>query len=305
MLRKVSIVAGRGSWFGSGHWARMEVLSGLLRERQLTVEMLPAENENEAAAVFSNFDHGPESARIMDARDADPTGGNRVGGVLIDNRTAARSALSDTFHFFDSIPHPQSPLASVLENALIDPRLQQMERMDLRERTTLSAYMPPQVNASRVDELLLAVQEAYSCTRIVRVGGGSRPVEGVTFFERMERGDFLRLLTESRIVVSYFGMTMLEGWHAGGLPVLISIGSAVHDRLSMDLSNRTSIPFLTGQRVDRWVSGIREASGWFEKSGGVRSRTGDTIRPGNFGYARLIAALEEQAGSTLQRGRVH
>ncbi len=304
MLRSVSIVAGKGEWFGSGHWSRMEVLADLLRTQRVEVRMLPAETEADAARIFLELDPGKDGVRVLDARDADPSPGVTAGGVLIDNRCPARPTLTASYFFFDTIPHPALGLSSVMENALIDPQLAKLARAPARKRDLITAYVPAHRDASKVDELLIELSARLSIARTMRVGGPPSKTDGVECAERMERREFLQLLVESRIVVSYFGMTILEAWQAGALPVLTSIGSAVHDRLSLDLSNRTSIPFLTGQRVERWVPPVREALDSFDKAGGIRSRTSEIIQPGLCGYERLIDVLEKSAGSSLQQGRV-
>ncbi len=252
----IAIVAGVGPAYGTGHAERMRALRDLLAAKH-EVELILSEQpdrERERAAA------GRADLVVLDARDTDPNFHPRI--LALDNRFSGRSDSRAAFH--DTLPHPEADLDQVMRNCLIRPDLlaAARHRGDIRKRGGLFVYSgearPPLVAVSPV------------------VQAGRQRIPGAGGSERMERSAFVQSLCESAAAVSYFGMTVLEAMFLGLPAATYSIGSSVHDSLSLFLEEKAGVPFYgEGKTVGAEV---------FDSSA--------RLRPTGEGYAVLINLIE-------------
>ena len=216
----ILILAGAGAHFGTGHVERMRILKGLLESRGHSVSIrLTDEPEAERGK------HG-DSLIIFDARDSACDVGERV--IAVDNRSSIRSGNTNVV-FHDTLPHPEVSMDLALNQCLIDPALLTLERRT-EDKASILVYSgqeaPPE----------LAVEG-----KVFQVGRDR--MVGAAGANRLDRTAFLERLAASRVLVSYFGMTVLEAMFLGIPAVTYSIGSTVHDTLSALLEKETNVRF--------------------------------------------------------------
>ncbi len=293
MTRPVSIVTGSGQGLGTGHLTRMRVLEHQLAARGLVVRFFADGATDTPASQAARTALSP-AVVVLDARDADPRPLRGNGPVLaLDNRHGSRATATDPgLIYYDTIPHPQIELDAVLERALIAPELTRLKRRPLAARGQNILVYCPDVAPRGLMDFLAHHRQRFPAARIVIVGGGlaagastGPPVAGLTRRERLESTEFFSELQNARLVLAYFGMTILEAWYAGAVPVQFSIDSSVHDRLSEDLERRAGILF---------VKEPAEFAALSDRSAGLTVPLGG---PGGRGYELLVREIENLTGS--------
>lgn len=248
----ISIIAGTGKLFGSGHRVRMQTLRGLLGARGVDSELYLCETNEEISARIAALDG--QGLLVLDVRDFPASRLSRC--IALDNRAADRNEQSAVL-YYDTIPHPDA--FDVFENILIDPALAAGQG---RAGSGMLVYA-----GSQNLPVFLETYAAQPGALIVREG-------------EMSRADFLDALSGAATVVSYFGMTVFESMVLGRRTILYSIGSAVHDRLSEMLADKCAVPFVRSKsELDAALAGpvparCRPGLNGFEKLADLVAKAG-------------------------------
>lgn len=238
----VLIISARGPLAGSGHTERCRVLAGYLKDQGIKVQEagLPLETGQVETASFS----GRFSLVVLDARDYDPAHLPFPGPILcLDNRSGSRGQ-SDRYFFYDTIPHPDLDLFTILRQALVRPI-----PYDPQKRQVL-IYAGSQI----LPRYLQLLFRGPGSLPVLVVGQSS--FAGARRVQRLAPDAFRRELARSRYFFTYYGQSLFESLSIAGLcPVLYSIGSPYHDFLSTSIARQLHIPFLrTVQDAIRWQS---------------------------------------------------
>ena len=278
-MARVLIVAGQGPGFGSGHMTRMHALCGLLQRRGISTELVPfALDPKERPLLLPSAD-----LLVLDARDLEPDvmpGNARI--LALDNQCVSRgsraslgqAAPAETVArktvFFDSIPHPRLVMSEVLPNVLLGPDL--LATIRATRRRTLLIYAPTGQRAQTVR------------TALTRAGWDG-PIVSLSQERWVPRHEFLSHLSQARLCVTHFGMTMLEAWYLQIPVALASTDSAVHETLGLFAERAVGFPFLDDAALGR--------PGVVSSRLGRARRFRPVVRPGSQGFSRLIARIEE------------
>lgn len=310
---KLLIICGKVACFGSGHRVRMQQLEKLLQSGQtggIEQQYLPIETDLEC---FADYESALRFAQIqkpathelsvktfvlLDMRDLDPLAFQHIGPVLaLDNRHPSRRQLehlksrikhydasytteiAPAIYFHDTLPHPQSDLSAVLQNALIAPDLVSYRNEILKEDTlrmsnttksnttndsefTIVCYAGNFKKLSYLNPIietlytkLNANEEANNSSKapsqkcVLWIGDSlSKELSRKEYIhlakEKIALADYWRYLSKAQYVLCYPGMTLLEAWFLGKTPLLIETESAEHNNLSLYLHEQAGLLYL-------------------------------------------------------------
>lgn len=291
---RVRLVAGAGSEYGTGHIRRMEELARLLFLAAVDFEFLVIADPRTSPVLQyrildpedrESFKQNGECLWIIDARDLDLAPFIQSGTVLaLDNRCKDRSVLADSVQFIDTIPHPLANLDETLKMALIPEDVRNLAGRVSPDHKIFS-YTGGWADVEEIDRWLSHAVESGSVESAFRCGKAplSTVHSPVNRVERLPREEFILYLSHSRILLTYFGMTMLEGWYLGNIPVLFLPGSDVHGELTLDLHRRAGIPLL--------MKSGRSLSVYPENALKNGFRLPSELRPTGEGYDRLMEMI--------------
>lgn len=290
---RITIVAGAGAAYGSGHLVRMTELTTRLCELGARANLLTIADAAPERVLFAA---AAPDLWVLDARDADP--GPFAGSapvIALDNRCADRAIYAShgeiTFH--DTLPHPAADLDACLENALISRDLRPFEDIIPLERR-IFCYSGAFSSVAPIDELLVKTLQSSGAEECLRCGLQApeervRTAAGFRHVEALERRAYIEEIAQSGVFISYFGMSMLEAWRLGKVVVLADFGSAVHRELMEFLARETGLlaaSFDDAEQMARLGAALmRGAARPPEK------------RPGARGYDRLIALISDRVGA--------
>ena len=66
----------------------------------------------------------------------------------------------------------------------------------------------------------------------------------IKYSPRMERREFVWNVAGARYVLSYPGVTLLEAWYLGRIPILFAVDSPVHHELALYLERTAGLSYL-------------------------------------------------------------
>lgn len=290
---RITVVAGAGAAYGSGHLVRMRELTTRLGELGARADLAPltdlAPDRVLAAAA-------PPDLWVLDARDVDPGPFTTMAPVIaLDNRCADRAiyAIHGEILFHDTLPHPAADLDACLANALLTRDIRPYEDVIPLERR-IFCYSGGFSRTAPIDELLLQILAKDGAEECLRCGLQA-PVEtirasaGFRYVEALERRAYIEEIAHASVFISYFGMSMLEAWRLGRVVALTDFGSPVHRELMEFLARETGL--LCASFDD---AGQMARLGAALTCGEARP---PTKRPGADGYERLLALISDRVGA--------
>lgn len=272
MRPAVTIVAGAGAGYGTGHLRRMRAFARWLRTKALGLRF-----------VVVSADRPPRDLKaslyVVDARDMPLDPFLAHGPVIaLDNRH--RSAASQAAHFHNTIPHPQEPLAETLRHVLIAPEL-----IALRQNNPTTT---PQAQSRTPRGVAIYAPSSQLANRSSTVFGQlfpDRPIRILLPQESLPAPEFYRQLRRSEILVTHFGISMLEAWFLGVPLILWSIGTPIHDELGRFLEGAAGIPFLEAHDCIK-------AAAW-QKAIAMAKHGPSVAGPGERGYEILWEKMSQ------------
>ncbi len=268
----VRILALSGSQAGHGHISRMEELSRLLFLEGIEHELFVT-HFSESLYYRQLPDVLPDKTAVwvIDARDIDISPFLKSPVIALDNQNLNRKKLAGgTVQFIDTIPHPDAALNTVLARALIAEDIIQLAGR-VSPDPSLFVYSGSWSDMESIDRTLQDILSQGIVKKVIRCGRYEPHFdlpENFKYYNSLNREDFIRNLSHSRFLISHFGMTVLEAWYLGNVPLLFMPESGVHKKLAgylnreinipvADFSNPESsiIPYLTGEKV--WRPSVR------------------------------------------------
>ena len=280
-MNEVNILVCASDDFGSGHLQRMETLAQMLHAAGRPNRLMVVESY---AALIEQLD-AAFGATVVDCRDVElPATANSKKIILLDNRSGQRQSLhhATNWIYHDTIPHPQSDLQTTLHHTLIDPKLNEYRQIDSQRSGTV-IYSGGFAPERSVIESLQQLEHRGLTGEISWIGPGC-PVDTWKHHQRLERMEFLSKLAGSKMVLTYFGMTMLEAWYLGVTPLLFYTPSSLHNRLAHYIHREAGIALVGG------------ASGQGFGSLDFPATLHGSFAPGGSGYQILIELIEGVAG---------
>ena len=264
----IALVVGTGPGFGTGHTVRMRELARLLAERGLSTQFLGCSGEN--SALDPDSFSGSERWRlaVVDARDLNPEPFSRGCPVIaLDNRCPARfrpeSQSAVIYH--DTLPHPELPIETACQNLLVRPSL--TAGPSSRRSRCVVIYAGSLITRPEVTGMVRFL-ERQNFEPIVLDGVRRRPAREVD-----------RLMLSARALITYPGMTLMEAWYCGALPIVVGTRKPLHRAHARDLA-AAGVPMLEKPDCPTPLRDYLRQ----ERLSPLLART----RPGASGYARLI-----------------
>ncbi len=296
---RIAILAGTGPLYGTGHETRMGELCRLLEEQGIPALLLVTREER-ILSPRSLLPAGVEPHSllwVLDVRDMDPRPfleGRRV--LALDNRWEGRerSTEDDRLLFYDTIPHPESEeWENTLRQALIRPGRRE-EARSTRKREIL-LYTGEFAGAPSLDHFLLPLLEEGVVERITRCGTTPPSLNKSGFFHypRLDADRFYAAMDSATWVIAYFGITLLEAWSGGAVPVVFDNGNPVHDPLRLDLVRRTGMAHLV-RRDGIWQ--ISPPGLFAEELPLEKMRPSRMSPPAGEGFSLLVETLRSLSG---------
>lgn len=261
------IVTGTGPYYGTGHDSRMQLLSRELERRKIPFRPYGLYREG---SIFEDPDHIPDDALLKKAiaeimkEDPDPAflldihdedvrlfqERSAYPVLVLDNRHSSRDthAKNDKIIYYDILPDPATSLDEVMQNILLDTNRMNEIRTAYQsvrnKENRIFVYAGSLKETRNLDLFLTGISRKYGYT-IFRCGG-EPPLPGIEMehADRLPSDEYLERICKSRYTLSYFGMTAMEAWYLGSIPVLFLFSSPIHNKLALDMHRRASIPLL-------------------------------------------------------------
>ena len=306
---------------------RMAALKKILEAKSIPVKNFYLENPSVSAMesiVKSSGSSGTHRKPlwILDARDADPGPFLESGSVIaVDNRCSDRRNYENggKVTFFDSLPHPDADMKTVLENMLIDPDLVLLKNKFLqnekksgpdeekksafynKKKSASSNTIKSQAAESRniliysgdiqdtewLDRAVVSLKKKFSVSSIIRIG--IAPVSEklkteMLQFDRLEKEKMYDLLSRADFIFSYFGMFYFESLYLEKFSYLYRRGEegSEHDILSRYFYEKTDLPYIKGAEDFKKID--------FNLNPAEKRAD---IRPSGDGYKALVSLILE------------
>ena len=225
---KVGVLVAPAKEFGSGHFSRTSILYSFLPNRSWEPEWLSSFPKD-----------GEYDILLIDYRDIEiPIYYQKTKVLLLDHFGKDRKK----YDFWDLLPHPENDHNFNWEQILIPPNL-------------ISATTREEKNPAKEYEIFcyagnLGVEESESLDKFliqtssqkrIRIGGTPPQADGIEYFPRLSRVQYLQTLRSSEKFLGYFGQSVFEALFLKIPSATFSI-SPIHRELSSILE-KYKVPF--------------------------------------------------------------
>ncbi|TGL44418.1 cytidylyltransferase domain-containing protein [Leptospira perdikensis] len=231
--KKVRIVYGEPSQFGSGHWERCKSLSLYLEIKGYNVELSTKADPNS-----KNLPH------ILDVRENEYTLPNQF---YIDNIHHPPTEPNASFF----LPNPVAPKTNLESVSYFSSPLSELDWTEITMKGHLLVYAGHlnQEESKQIDRYLTQFlnqtnsEEQPNIDFVTRIGG-TPPIDGnIKYLPRVSYIQFLKEIQSSEFVLTYFGQTMMESMAKGKKVCLVGI-TPVHESLGKFAELELGIPYL-------------------------------------------------------------
>ncbi|TGM52435.1 cytidylyltransferase domain-containing protein [Leptospira vanthielii] len=231
--KKVRIVYGEPSLFGSGHLERCKSLSLFLEMKGFHVEL--------STEVDSN---SPNLPHILDVRENEFA---LVNQFYIDNLNHLPNEANASFF----LPNPFAPKTN---EEVISYYSSPLSELDWNEVSILGRVLVYAGNlnhkeSEQIDTYLLQFLNqtnrnlAPNINSLVRIGGTKPKSEDIKYYPRLSYIQFLKEIQTSDFVLTYFGQTMMESVANGKKVSLVGI-TPIHESLGEFAEKEMGIPYI-------------------------------------------------------------
>ncbi len=237
------LFSGTGSIYGTGHQVRVDELISLL-PNTIHTKSFVVQTPKEALEVAKiRAVDTQKNYFLLDLRDINPLPFLKMGTVVtLDNHHITRkywesnaSRTHTNLCFYDTLPHPNTPMHVFIKQSLISPSLLPLAQKRERLGGKILLYAGPFIGLPNFSPLFSEIKRKEIKKEIIWIGTHSPPKEiasMISYYPRLDRKQFIDVLNQSEIVFCYPGMTLVEAWFLQKKLVLFSTESQTHNTLS-------------------------------------------------------------------------
>ncbi|GBF40228.1 cytidylyltransferase domain-containing protein [Leptospira johnsonii] len=225
---KVGVLVAPAKEFGSGHFSRTSLLYSFLPYRGWEPEWLPTFPKD-----------GEYDILLIDYRDIEvPISYRKTKVLLLDHFGKDKK----NYNFWDLLPHPENDPNFNWEQILIPPNLISTATSEEKSPTKefeIFCYAGNlgEEESENLDQFLIQ----NSSKKKIRIGGTPPQADGIEYFQRLSRVQYLQTLRSSEKFLGYFGQSVFEALFLKIPSATFSI-SPIHRELSHVLE-KYNIPY--------------------------------------------------------------
>lgn len=231
--KKLRIVYGEPSQFGSGHWERCKSLSLFLEMQGYDVELSTKPDAN-----------SPNLPHILDIRENEfalpnqfhidhlhhlPTEPN--ASFFLPNPVAPKTNLESISYFSSPLSELDWPESLVPGRVLV-----YAGNLNAEESKQIDSYLLQFLNQTGSDV-------TPNIDLVTRIGGTPPVNENIKYLPRVSYIQFLKEIQSSEFILTYFGQTMMESMARGKKVCLVGI-TPIHESLGQFAELELGIPYL-------------------------------------------------------------